>query len=106
MLSRPSGSSCREQRARDNDALYLARPFVDRRRAAVPRVTLDRIVPHVAVATEDLDGGVCGALCHLARVQLGHGVLARERTAAIAEPGRAVRVEPRGVKSALRLGDA
>src|SRR5204863_325907 len=98
--------SCGEQRARDHDALYLARPFVDRRGSSVASVALDRVVTHVAVAAEYLHSGVRGALCHLARVELGHRCLACEWTAAIAKPRRAEREEARRGEIALRLRDA
>src|SRR5438045_5527010 len=100
-----SGSSCGQQRARDHDALYLARPFIDRGRASVAGVPLDGVVAHVPVAAEYLHRGVRGALCHLARVELGHRGFAGERPALVAEPGRAKREKARGREIAVGLGE-
>src|SRR5947209_10294224 len=57
--------------ARDDEALDLARAFVDLRDARVAVVALDRIVLHVAVAAVDLDRLRAHPFGHLGGVELG-----------------------------------
>src|SRR4051812_1765839 len=71
----------------DDEALDLGRAFEDRvdLRVAVP--ALDRVLAHVAVAAEDLDGLVGDLHRGLTRLELAHGTFAvLERLAVRAHP--------------------
>src|SRR5690348_7265249 len=75
-----------EKTARDDEALDLARAFVDLHDARVAVVALDRVFLHVAVAAVDLDRLVRDPRRGLGGVQLGHRRLAPERALRVAHP--------------------
>src|SRR4051794_12899943 len=60
------------ERPRDHEALDLIGPLVDLRDLRVAHVALDRILGHVAVAAEDLDGLDGHRHRRVGREQLGH----------------------------------
>src|SRR5215813_14421262 len=64
--------------ARDDDALDLARTFVDARDASVAHQALDDHLAGVAVAAVNLERGVADATRPLRSVELGDRRLARE----------------------------
>src|SRR5919197_2821669 len=78
-----------EQRARDDDALDLARPFVDLRDAAVAPVALGVALLHVAEPAVDLDGLRGHPLRHLRGEELRHGRLGAEAYALVLQRRRA-----------------
>src|SRR6185312_17124850 len=95
--------SRREEVARDDHALDLARAFADFADLRVAEVTLDGELARVAVTAVDLQRLVARARRGFARVELGHGGFARERAAVIGEPRRAVREERGGVELGLAV---
>src|SRR5207245_171225 len=89
-------------RTRDHELLDLGRALEDvvDLRVAVP--ALDRELPRVAVAAEDLDRALGHPHGHLARLELAHRALgALERDLVAAHPGRAPDEQPGGVDLGL-----
>src|SRR5882672_3219443 len=87
--------SSRQELARNDQPLDLARPFADGRQLHVAEVFLGRIVLHEAVAAVDLDAVVGHLDRDFARVQLRHRRLERRAPAALFQIRRAIGEQPR-----------
>src|SRR5690348_1851902 len=86
-----------EDRARDHEALDLARALVDLRDLRIAVVALDRKLLRVAVSAEHLDRLGSLAACHLGREQLRLRTLLRVGPALLLQPRGAVDEQSRGV---------
>src|SRR5689334_13292581 len=81
--------------AGDDEALDLGGAFEDRVDLGVTVPPLDRVLPHVAVAAEDLDRLLGDAHRRLPRLQLAHRAFAvLERLACGTHPRRTPHEEP------------
>src|SRR5690606_3909996 len=89
----------------DDHALDLARALVDLRDARVPEVALDGEVLRVTVTAQDLHGVVRDRRGGLGGEQLRHRRLPRHAVAAVLQPRRPQRQQPRGVDARGHVGE-
>src|SRR2546427_11800162 len=96
MIRRPPRSTLfpyttlfRSETAGDDDPLDFAGAFIELRDLRIPEQLLDREVPHVTVAAEQLHRLRRDPHRGLGREQLGHARLRREALAPVDEIGRA-----------------
>src|SRR4051794_26610917 len=94
-----------EDRARDHEALDLARSLVDLGDLRVAVVALDGELLRVAVAAEDLDRLAALAARHLRREELRLGARLRMGLAAVLQPRSAIHEQPCGVDLGRHVGE-